>query len=374
MSRWLQPSRVAAASILLLLALAIAGTFGNAARSGQSFPKYNRYYSLSDYVQEVESFFSHNFVLGDSLRGLAIGIKQLGGQQEFGQVYVGKDILVEDIGWPDQQQTDLNRQALETFLDRSPLPVSFLLLPTKCAIKQNEIDPAAPLFNQKQFIEQTYSQVVGKATVVDVYPVLFSNMDQYIYYRTDPGLTSLGAYYVYDVLAQRLGITRTRSQEEFSLQQVTANYTGRTYEAFPYAQVTPDVLTLYHYQKSGLNYTVTHNEDYSFTYSSLYPTHLKELDQVEQVLLGGNTGDLTIRSNMKTDNNLLIIGDSSILPVIPFLMTHYAEIRFVDLSQWREQEISQLELEDYQRVLLTYSVDTFIHQDGPQRLEHLVEQ
>lgn len=360
--------RITALLLIAFLLCAMAATFWNAHRQGQSFPEYRSYYRLSDYIGRVEGFLEQNLPFAGALRSLAVELQLLGGERQYNQVFIGNDILVENIGFPDEEVTQQNREALAAFLDRSRVPVNLLLLPTKCAIKQNEVHPDAPLFNQKQFIEEVYTSIQGKATAVDVYPVLFSNMDQYLYYRTDPALTSLGAYQVYSVLAPRLGFGSPKPQEEFSIQHVAHDFYGATYQALPYREITPDVISLYQYQKVNRCYTVTHNQDYPFSYNTLYPTHLLDLGRGLEVFLGGDSGDVTVQSNAQSGNSLLILGDESILPVIPFLMAHYSQIRYVDLGKWQQDQLSQLRAGDYQRVLVAYSVDTFIHSQAPSRL------
>ena len=150
-------------------------------------------------------------------------------------------------------------------------------------------------------------------------------------------------------------------------------YTGwqETYQRSAYQEISPDIIALYRYQKNNRNYMVTHNGDYQYSYDTLYPEQLLELGDDLDVLLGGNTGDITIRSNLKNKNTLLVIGDSSILPVLPFLAAHYSQIRFIDIEKLSQEEIGQIDCGSYQRLLIGYSVDTFIHDSTPEKVQWL---
>lgn len=362
--------RITAVSTLVILAIVCLLTFANGQSKGNRFPVFNRYYQVTEYMQEVESYFAENLPFAEELKSFSVDLQMKGGQREFNEIFIGNDILVENIGYPDEIQTQKNLEAFLGFADRSRISTNFMLLPTKCAIKQNEVHHDAPLFNQKQFIEQVYNQVLGRATAIDVYPVLFSNLDQYTYYRTDPSLTSLGAYYVYGVLAQRLGL-KAKPQEDFSIQHAAHDFLGETYDNSAYKKITPDVISLYRYQKNTRAYTVTHNEDYQYSYPSLYPAQLLDLGQGLNAILGGDTGDVTIRSNAQNDSSLLVVGDKSILPVLPFLAVHYSQIRFINLSGWSKEEIAKINCADYQRLLVAYSVDSFIHQTSPEKVRLL---
>lgn len=362
--------RLTAVITLILLSLVSISIFYNAWNKGMPFPLFNQYYQITDYVREVENYMIENLPFREEWRQLSVSLEMKGGEREYDNIFIGNDILVENIGYPNEKVTKANTDALLNLVEQSRISTHFMLLPTKCAIKQNEIHRDAPLFNQKQWIEETYYKILGNATAVDVYPVLFSNLDQYLYYRTDPSLTSLGAYYVYEVLTQRLG-NEPRPQEKFDIQHVAHDFLGRTYQVSPYKNITPDVISLYRYQEQSRSYTVSHEEDYSYMYNTLFPTQLLEFGQGLNVILGGNTGDITLRSNVRNDSTLLIIGDESILPVIPFLMSHYSQIRFIDLSKWKKQDIPNINCGDYQRMLVTYSVDTFIHKSAPSKMQFL---
>ena len=98
---------------------------------------------------------------------------------------------------------------------------------------------------------------------------------------------------------------------------------------------------------------------------------MMQLGEPMQVLLGGNTGDITIRSNLRNKNTLLIVGDDSILPVLPFLAAHYSEIRFLDPARMTQQQLEQFDCTGYQRILISYSVDSFIHGSSAQKLRFL---
>lgn len=354
---------------VLAIALGTVGLWAVLA-GPQRFPKFNRYSHLDEYLAEVENAMAQNIPFAEELEELAVQLRIKGGAREFDDIFIGNDILVEDIGYPDELQTSQNIAALMEMAENSEVPTYVMLLPTKCAIKQNEIPQAAPLFNQKQFIEQTYNRLLGKATVVDVYPALFSKFEQDLYYKTAPGLTALGGYSVYEVLAQRLDNT-VKPQEDFEIQYISHDYYGETYQRSAYQDISPDIIALYRYQKNNRNYMVTHQEDYQYSYDTLYPEQLLELGDGLDVLLGGDTGDITIRSNLKNKSTLLVIGDSSILPVLPFLAAHYSQIRFVDMEGMSREQIEQIDCDSYQRLLISYSVDTFIHDSTPEKVQWL---
>ena len=99
-----------------------------------------------------------------------------------------------------------------------------------------------------------------------------------------------------------------------------------------------------------------------------------ELSGELSVLLGGDTGDITISSGLKRQRSLLVFGDSSILPLLPLLSAHYSTIRFLDFEHWNNNILDELNVEDYDQVLIAYSVDSMIHDPYPAQIRQVRQQ
>ena len=364
--------RIAALAILALMVLTSSGILYNSLRGESSFPKYNRFYYMKEYMEEIEGYLRENFPFADALSNAAVKLRMEAGEMEFDDIFVGNDILIEDIGQPDQELLSRNLKEIQSFVEaNSNTPTYVLYLPSKYAIKQQELPDNAQLFalNQKSFIEENYSSLVGQATTVDVYSSLLAAADQYLYYRTDPNLTGLGAYTVYESLVQRMGL-EPLGPDRFRQQHVYHSFYGETYQDSRYKDISPDIITLY-YPDNQSAVTVTHDNDYPYTYNSLYPKQCMELESPLSVLLGGDTGNITIRSGIKRQRSLLVFGDSRFLPVLPLLSAHFSTIRFIDFEYWNDRALEELDGDDYDQVLLAYSVETLIQDPYPAQLRRL---
>jgi len=364
--------RIAALAILALMVLTSIGILYNSFQGKSAFPKYNRFYYMKEYMEEIEAFLQENFPLADRLTNAAVKLRMEAGEKEFDNIFVGDDILIEDIGQPKEELLRRNLGEIQSFVElNSSTPTYVLYLPTKYAIKQQELPDNAELFalNQKSFIEEGYSDLVGKATTVDVYSSLLASAEQYLYYRTDPNLTALGAYTVYGALVQRMGL-EPLGPDRFRQQHVCHDFYGETYQDSRYKDISADIITLYHPDNQSA-VTVTHDNDYPYTYNTLYPQHCMELSSPLSVLLGGDTGNITIRSGLKRQRSLLVFGDSSFLPVLPLLSAHFSTIRFVDFEFWNDRVLEDLDIDDYDQVLLAYSVETMIRDPYPAQLRRV---
>lgn len=366
-------SKRVTAVILLFLIFGISLSIAVDSRlSGSEFPKYNRFYYMEEYMSDIEDFVQENFPFAERLKNSSVQLQLLLGKKEHDDLFIGNDILIEDIEQPDENIMERNLQELQAFVEMETYtPISVLYLPTKYAIKQQELPDNAEYFafNQKNFIDKSYAALSGKATTVDAYSTLFANNDKYLYYRTDPNLTGLGAYYVYSALIQRMGMSPLE-QDEFDQQHISHNYYGSTFAASSYKDISPDIITLYHPTNQS-SVAVTHHNDYSYTYNELYPKHLMELSGDLSVILGGDSGDITIRSGLKRQRKLLVFGDESILPILPLLSAHYYEIRFIDFEHWNDTVLNELDVEEMDQILLAYSVDSLIHDPYPARIRQV---
>lgn len=366
-------SKRVTAVILLFLIFGISLAIAVGSRlSGSEFPKYNRFYYMEEYMSDIEDFVQENFPFAERLKNSSVQLQLLLGKKEHDDLFIGNDILIEDIEQPDANIMERNLQELQDFVEMETYtPISVLYLPTKYAIKQQELPDNAEYFafNQKNFIDKSYAVLSGKATTVDAYSTLFANNDKYLYYRTDPNLTGLGAYYVYSALIQRMGMSPLE-QDEFDQQHISHNYYGSTFAASSYKDISPDIITLYHPTNQS-SVAVTHHNDYSYTYNELYPKHLMELSGDLSVILGGDSGDITIRSGLKRQRKLLVFGDESILPILPLLSAHYYEIRFIDFEHWNDTVLNELDVEEMDQILLAYSVDSLIHDPYPAQIRQV---
>ncbi|MEG1869247.1 MAG: DHHW family protein, partial [Oscillospiraceae bacterium] len=341
--------------IMLVIVIALGvGIIWQGFAGKHPFPDFTvKQFIDGDFNYELEHYAKENFVLKENLQSFAIGTKLLAGQTEQQDIFIGNDILIEDQPSPNDEYVDDNTNALLNFAKKSTVPVYAMLIPTKCAIQQQSLPEIEyiSLFNQKEFMEKIYDKFSGKISSVDPYPTLFSNQNQYIYYKTDPNLTALGGYYVYSVLANRLNVG-VRPISDFSIEHINHKFYGQTFNRSPYKDINPDMISIYHFDNNRYSYAVTHNKyESSYTYNTLYPTQWSESDMPLNIYLGGNTGDINIKAyGGGNGRKLLVFGDDSMLPVITLLSTNYDEVRFIDLSKLEPTEIYGIDVNYYDQV------------------------
>ena len=300
----------------------------------------------------------------DAIEQLAPSLMLLGGAKEQDGIFITKDYLLENIVPANTALLEENLAGIESFLDRHSIPAAVALIPTAVAVKQQEIPVTANLYNQKALISEVYDRLSGNAGTIDAYTELFSARDEYTYYRTASNLTGLGGYYVYTAIAARLGLS-PRPLDQFEIEHLSEDYYGDLYERSSYKGVRPDLLTLYRYTKNEREYRLTcvrNGEER--TYFTLFPMHLKALSRPEDVILGGTGQLLDICVVSPYADSVLIFADDTALSYLPFLIVHYEHITVVNPAEATDDQLASLDPDEYDQVLFTYSVKTFLQKDA----------
>lgn len=307
------------------------------------------------------------------MRQMELDLKYAGGMQEQNRIFISQNGLMRNVDPPNYDFAQANTNAVLRMAEEVGVTVYLAVIPTACAVKQQDLPRFAEIFNQKEFIEEIYNQVSGYAITCDTYPLLFSRREEYIYYRTENNLTSLGGYYLYSVLGERMG-QEVRPLSEFDIEYVLDDYTGGVYETSPYKNVRPDLIELYHYNKYPRSYRVDHyNNGENNRYYTLYPRHMAGLGRQMDIYFGGVSAVVDIRTSSPYQGKLLVFGDSTATSFLPFLSIHYERITLVDTSRITSSEYDLVNLEDYDQILFAYGMETYMHYDTPSRIQYFLE-
>ncbi|MBC8547810.1 hypothetical protein H8711_12900 [Clostridiaceae bacterium NSJ-31] len=360
--------RVSALLFLLIIVSFPLAMWAQGGFAGLTAPKWGELRSGA-FAARVEQTFQERFPAREELSNFAWNLRYRTGAKEIDGYYVTGSSIIKNVGSPSSQLVERNNEILLAFAERARLPSYLLLTPTASAVKQQLLPDFATPYNQKAFIEQVYQKFGGQMVTVDVYPTLFANRDKELYYNTEDALTSLGGYYIYSVLADKLGMT-AYSLDRFTIEYALHGYKGALQQKFPYAPAESDVITLFHYRldKFYRTYEVTRTQDgENEKLGDLYARDRLTGPRPLDVYFGGMAQviDIQVRNEagkpLPNQVRLLIIGDDTARSYVPFLAPQYSEIKIVDATTATPEQIEDVDLLYYDQVLFAFSTDTYMH-------------
>ncbi len=349
------------ASALLVIAIFLFAsiyTVAGAAKKGFGNTVFN--------FEKTEKSLAESVPFRDEIIALMTKIRFVSGVRSFGDIIIGSDgSLLKDMEKP---QTALYKSAcayIEEFAKQAEPDVYLMLVPTASVIRQQEVSAytAAGFFNQRHYINEIYETIYGSVRTVDVYQTLFNRRNEYIYYHTEDLPTGLGGYYIYDSIAERLGIT-PKSLSDFSVAYVRQNFYGSLATQIIREYSAPDFVSLYEEGSGKGGKTVAHyypdkSED---LLDGLYARDENFPDATDTVF-GGIAAVTEITDDLQEGKSLLVFCDDTAKSWVPFMTGHYQKITLVRLSEASEEQLSAINAESYDQIVFAYSTANFAEED-----------
>ena len=321
-----------------------------------------------NFMDGFETYIADHFVGRDVWVGIKADSEYLMGKRENNGVFIGKHSLIRRLDEPDAESVQGNIEGIIQFSKDHNLPSYIMIVPTAEAIMQNELPNYAPVWNQKQFIEEIYAALKDYAAGIDVYSTLFSHQSEYIYYRTDHHWTTLGAFYAYQEMGNRMNFN-PRAMRTFDIETATEEFFGTLYSKAGYRHIEPDTIQLYHSNIEGRTYQVSiFNGEQTTEYDSMYFREFLDRKDKYSVFFGQNQPIVTVQTDDTSGRNLLIFKDSFAHSIVPLLAQNYSKITMVDLRYLNGSYLNYIDPQEYDQVLYLYNVENFSSSNDLQRL------
>lgn len=316
-------------------------------------------------LQNFESSVSQNIPFRNELSEIMNKLRYITGVRHFGDIYIGSEgSLLKNIERPNSRTYSSAKNYILSFAERYQTKPYFMLVPTAAAILQHEIENYASedILNQRNMITKMYSEFDGKVRTTDIYQTLYDHRGEYIYYHTEDLPTSLGGYYIYGELCSRLGLSQN-AMDSFSAAYVAHGFYGSLADGFLQTYAASDFITLYEYIGEDKNFVVEgfNNNGSTKITESLFIYNESSFEDKTDMILNGLFAKTEIRSveTTETSGSILIFGDESAKSWLPFLVSNYDRITFVDLNAANEWLLSTVDPSEYSQILFAYSTSTF---------------
>lgn len=309
-----------------------------------------------DYTSKFETYTTDQFTFRDEWITLKAASELALGKQENNDVHLCENgTLIEDFKRPENSVLDSNMSALNTLVGNTDAKVYFALIPDKSDLYSSLLPKNVPNDSEKEVIDYCYGQ--SNATNVDMYSALSAHKDEYIFYRTDHHWTSLGAYYGLSALAESMGLPCPALDSYTDRHVVSEEFYGTTWSSSGFSWVDPDTMETFVNAPEGLK--VTSYPQGSPVEGKLYDFSFLEKKDKYSMFMGGNCPMHVIETGNEDKPSLLILRDSYMDSLIPFLLDDFSEIHVLDLRYYRASLKAYIEQNDFDNVLVCYSVSNF---------------
>ena len=309
-----------------------------------------------DYTSKFETYTTDQFTFRDEWITLKAASELALGKQENNDVHLCENgTLIEGFKRPENSVLDSNMSALNTLVGNTDAKVYFALIPDKSDLYSSLLPKNAPNDSEKEVIDYCYGQ--SNATNVDMYSALSAHKDEYIFYRTDHHWTSLGAYYGLSALAESMGLPCPALDSYTDRHVVSEEFYGTTWSSSGFSWVDPDTMEIFVNAPEGLK--VTSYPQGSPVEGKLYDFSFLEKKDKYSMFMGGNCPMHVIETGNEDKPSLLILRDSYTDSLIPFLLDDFSEIHVLDLRYYRASLKAYIEQNNFDNVLVCYSVSNF---------------
>ena len=320
-------------------------------------PELNKETILSGkFTQEYEEYFNDQFVFRDNWISLNTKYKILSLNKHINDVYLGKNnYLFEDTSSYDTKKLYKNMDHLKNLISKykdsiGENNINIMLIPNGSEILSDKLPKYATVLDQQKILKD--AEVMYKDNFINTYDILKRNKSKYIYYKTDHHWTTLGAYYGYNVWADKTN-HEIKPFSSDNTKIISTNFLGTIYSKINYAK-EPDIITIYNPEEK---YSVNYDSNTSSSTSLYNLEYLEKKDQYS-VFLDGNHGLVTITSSNTNGKNLLIIKDSYANCFIPFIADEYERIHVIDLRYYNSSLESYIEDNDISELLVLYNINS----------------
>ena len=310
------------------------------------------------FTSKFESYVTDQFAFRDTWTGLKARCERICGKSSNNGIYLCEgETLLEPFTAPKQADLEFNLDAVNALTESAGIPVCFALIPGASEIRSDLLPAGAPNDSQKATIDFAYAYT--DAVSADVYSALNAHRDEPIFYRTDHHWTTLGAYYGYTAIAEAMGLTPI-PLSDYTETRVTDSFYGTAYSSSGYSWVKPDSISTFVTQGDA---RITNYPTGSPVEGTLYDASFLSAKDKYKYFYGGNTPLLKIETGNTDAPSLLILRDSYMDSMSPYLFAHFSEIHILDLRYYRASLKAYLEENRIDQILVCYSVKNFA-EDG----------
>ncbi|MFJ6265822.1 DHHW family protein [Lysinibacillus xylanilyticus] len=328
-------------------------------RNLEQLPKFSIQNLLEkQYTPSYEKYISDQFAFRDFWISMKSDIDRTIGKKENNGVYIGKSgFLLQKFNKPEDQDVKSKIEAINVFHLANPnVQQHIMLVPTAISILENKLPNYVSQVNEVTYIDKVKKSLNKEINFIDVYPILSSKKNEYIYYKTDHHWTTKGAYYAYLELSKNMKFT-PNPIESFNIKNITNSFYGSLYSKAGFRHIDPDSIEIYE-PMEAIKYKVDYVDEDKTSRSLYEMNNIKKKDKYT-VFFNGNHPLVKITTENTNGKKLLVVKDSYANALLPFLLSHFSEIHIIDLRYYNDNLNMFIQKNKIDQMLLLYNANTF---------------
>ncbi len=316
-----------------------------------------------DFTSEYEKYLSDQFVFRNSWIALKARSELTLGKMQNNDVFIHDQMLLSPILNYKENIFLSNVESVKKFVQANQDKVFFALIPNKESIYTELLPKQLEPVDMSALIESAYLNSGAKS--IDIKEALTGKKTEYIYYNTDHHWTSLGAYYGYGALSDKLGFSKN-DISMYDRKIVSDSFSGTNVSASGFYWFAPDNMEIFVPEDddiSILNYSTGKAEK-----TGLYAPEFLEKKDKYKFFFGGNTPLIEIQNMDAPQKSILIIRDSFCDSLLPFLIDEYSNISVIDLRYYNESLNDYIKEHKFDQILIIYGIRTFTEDNNLYKL------
>jgi hypothetical protein len=321
-----------------------------------------------EFMTDVDTYINDQFILRDSWIAVQSTLEYGIGKRENNGVFIGDNALLSKIDLPDEKYVSQNISGIDYFASLTDIPVSVMIIPNSAEIQTYKLPRYAPVWSQKDEIEEIYGRIKASANstrvnCISAYEILDEHKYDYIYYRTDHHWTTYGAYLAYTQYCAANGLDAA----EYTADKISDSFNGTLYSNSRVRFVQSDSMEAFNCGFTA-KCDVLEKIDTVKSYDSMYFTEYLGKKDKYAYFLGPNEPVVMIYGENKDAPSLIMFKDSYSHCMAPMLLENYSRITLVDLRYIQSYFNQYFNIYDYDQALFLCGIDTFVNQNDISKL------
>lgn len=310
----------------------------------------------ADVVGLAEESIGQMLPFSDKLLELKTIADIASGKRYLNGVFITPDRLIQKMPVSNAGLIEKNIRFMGEF---SSVNKYLLVIPSTEELYQAVI-PRTTSEKEVRYTTKSINELVTNINKIDAASVFGVVKDEYLYYRTDEHLTSLGGYYLYKAIGKKMGF-QTAERESFDIDYLADNFFGSLSKKTNYYWIRPDSISTYSLGSAPI-LTNVEIRDQKGIISGGGETFLsKRLFGADTI--GRSYWYLNIETQLKTGQSLLVFASPIGNAIIPYLALHYKHITVITPDCPSQYYVKLKMATNYDQVLFCADVGKLISAD-----------